>query len=177
MNGRVAALGLAVLLAAAWMGRPDAVSQAVPLAAPPPAAGAALPVHAPRTAQWLAAVHGQPGAETAVPAWTSMAAARVQGDPRSPPLHVSAAPEPGPNAAQLADPDAYRAYEQGQNARTLAAFAAAAEAELPVLRADVERARASGIAPAEIAKVEEKIRQLERMRRAIVEQGALPADQ
>jgi hypothetical protein len=176
MKTQLAALGLALLLGAVWMGRPDTSSRPMPLAAPPPpAARVVRPVDTPRAGQWLAAVPNGPGADAAIPAATSMALARVQGDPRTPPLHVSAVAEAGPSAAQLADRDAYRAYEQGQQARTLAAFAAATEAELPFLRADVERARASGIPPAEIAKVEEKIRELERMRRAIVEDGALPA--
>lgn len=177
MKTQFAALALVLLVGAVWMGRPDTSVRPMPLAAPPPPPRAIRPVETPRAAQWLAAVPGGHGAGAAVPASASMALARVQGDSRTPPLHIAAVAEPGPSAAQLADPDAYRAYEQGQHARTLAAFAAAAQAELPVLRADVERARASGIAPADIAKVEEKIRRLERMRRAILEQGGVPADQ
>lgn len=173
MKGRAVALGLVLLLGAAFMARPDAARRAMPLAAPPPPANIVLPVYAQGTGQWLGAVPGRQ--DGGVPAATSMAAARVHGDPRSPPLQVRAVAEPGPSAAQLADPDAYRAYEQGQHARTLAAFAAATEAELPTLRADVARARAGGIAAADIAKVEEKILRLERLRRAIVEQRAVPA--
>jgi hypothetical protein len=101
-----------------------------------------------------------------------MADARLHGDPRTPPLARTAAAGAGPSAAQLADPQAYRAYQAGQDARVMAAFASAAQLEVPRLQADVERARTSGIPEAQIARVEEKIRRLEQLRREIA--GAPP---
>lgn len=104
-------------------------------------------------------------------AWTSLAQAREHGDERAPPIERTApgAARLAPTAAELADPAAYQQYERGREARVLAAYAAAAQAELPKLRADVERARQAGIAPERIAKVEEKIRRIEAQRQAIVE--------
>lgn len=153
----------------AWPGPPDA-------AAPPPApdrsplsAAGAQPAPA-AGMQWMAAV---PQAAPDTPAWVSMAEARRDGDPRAPPLQVAPRQDSGPTPAQLADPNAYREFEQGRDARMLAAYAAAVEAEVPRLRADVARARASGISPAEIAKVEAKIARLENLRRGIVEKGTV----
>ncbi|MES2018509.1 MAG: hypothetical protein V4484_18625 [Pseudomonadota bacterium] len=157
MKGAVIAGVLA--MGAAWTLWPqhDTVPQPVQAAMPVPLAA---PVRS-EGAQWMAALP----AET--PAWASMAEARAHGDARSPPLQVSSVAAPAPSAALLADHDAYRLHEQGQQARVDAAFAAAVDELLPQLRADVERGRAAGISNAEIVKVEQKILRLERMRRAI----------
>ena len=96
------------------------------------------------------------------------------GNDRAPPLQEDTFRRTAPTAAQLADPAAYRAFEKNQHARVLAAFAAAAETELPKLKADVERARLAGIPPEQIAKVEKKIQRLEATRRAIAETGTVP---
>lgn len=101
-------------------------------------------------------------------AWLSMSEARVHGDSRSPPVRHDQEESAPPTAAELADPQAYRRYEQGQHARMLGAYANAAQAELPRLRADVERGRAAGIAPERIAKLEEKIRRIEQQRQLIL---------
>ncbi|MDM5182090.1 hypothetical protein PO883_33500, partial [Massilia sp. DJPM01] len=114
-------------------------------------------------AEWL----GELARSAPVPAWDSMADARRHGDARMPPLAPSTRAGSGPSAALLADPQAYRAYEARQDARVLAAFASAAELEVPRLQADVERARAAGIPAAQIARVEAKIRRLEQLRREI----------
>jgi len=106
-------------------------------------------------------------------AWQSMAEARVRGDERAPPLQAPAARETGPTPAQLADPAAYRDFEQGRNAEVMRSYAAAVASEVPRLRADVERARAAGIAPQEIAKVEAKIARLEKLRKSIIETGTV----
>jgi len=163
-------------LCGAWFAWPRAEPQRAPGATQ---TVAAAPIAAHATASessmpWLAPVAASRQGES--PAWVSMAEARLHGDERAPPLHVQLAPAPGPTAAQLADPAAYRTYEKDQHARTLAAFAAAAETEVKSLRADVERARLAGIAPGEIAKVEKKIRRLEKLRRGIVEHGEVGPD-
>ncbi len=177
MRFLIVVVSVTLVLGAAWMIGPGADRLPLPVLAPPSVAAAiAMQGRGAPPAQWLAAVPGGQGRADPVPAWTSMAEARAHGDPRSPPLQRSAAADPAPGAAQLADPVAYHAYEQSQHARALAAFAVAADDELPRLRADVARARAAGIAPADIVKVEQKIRRLEQLRNAIVEQGAVPVD-
>lgn len=100
-------------------------------------------------------------------AWLSMADAREHGDARTPPLQRDEARTP-PTAAELADPQAYQQYQQGQQLRVLGAFAGAAAAELPRLQADLERGRAAGLPTEQIAKVEEKIRRIEQQRRRIL---------
>ncbi|UTY58982.1 hypothetical protein [Massilia sp. erpn] len=101
-------------------------------------------------------------------AWLSLAQAREHGDARTPPIVRDAEAQAAPDANQLADHKAYQKFEGSQHARLLASYASAAEAELPRLRADVERARAAGIPEQEIAKVVEKIRLIEQTRKEIV---------
>lgn len=79
------------------------------------------------------------------------------GDPRSPPVVHSIAPAILASPDELANPKAYQQYEARQNMRLYSSFIDAAQAEVPRLQADVARARAVGIAPAEISKVEQKI--------------------
>ncbi|MFB9246389.1 hypothetical protein IV454_11440 [Massilia antarctica] len=164
---------LVVAAGAAWLALPQAGVPAAALAERPaaaPATAQAPPVRAVQAAGagWL----GEVPRSAPSPAWESMADARRHGDPHTPPLAPAALPGSGPSAAQLADPQAYRAYEARQEARVLAAFASAAELEVPRLQADVERARAAGISAAQIARVEEKIRRLQQLRREIA--GPLP---
>ncbi|MBJ7311232.1 hypothetical protein ACFOLJ_27575 [Rugamonas sp. CCM 8940] len=175
--------GLAGLLlagAVAWWSWPPHAG-VMPLA--PSAAqggGAALAGAAPASAaggQWFGAMadDGQELKRVPLPpiegnrsAWLSMAEAREHGDQRTPPLQRDEAAPERASAAQLADPEAYRQYEQGQKQRMLSAYVTAAESELPALRADVERARAAGLPAADIAKVEEKIRRIEEQRRLVI---------
>ena len=152
----------------AWPAAPPAPGTAAAAALPPASASPAAPAQTGRA--WLSALPDTP--ET--PAWRSMAEARDHGDPRSPPLQEERELRAAPTPAQLADPAAYRQFEQSRHAQVLASFAAAAQAELPRLKADVERARLAGIPAADIAKVERKIERMERVRRAIVEKGAVP---
>lgn len=174
MKGAAALCILA--MCGAWLAWPHAEPRRAPRATQT-AVGA--PIAARATASessmpWLAPVAATRQGEA--PAWVSMAEARVHGDERAPPIQAQRAPDPGPTAAQLADPAAYRAYEKDQHARTLAAFAVAAETQVRSLRADVDRARLAGIAPGEIAKVEKKIQRLEKLRRGIVEHGEVGPD-
>ncbi|SFM69882.1 hypothetical protein [Rugamonas rubra] len=173
--------GLLLLGAAAWWSWPQQAVLA-PLASSgaardgaAPAAGAAAGSAA--AGQWFAAIADDERELKRVPlpplegnrsAWLSMAEAREHGDSRTPPLQRDEAPAQRASAAQLADPQAYRQYEQGQKQRMLGAYVAAADSELPALRADVERARAAGLPAADIAKVEEKIRRIEEQRRIVV---------
>jgi len=172
MKAAILAVVAAAVVGAGWLAWPDppqvVASAPAPHPAPAPATGK-QPAPA-AGMQWMAAV---PQAAADTPAWVSMAEARRDGDPRAPPLLAAPRHDSGPTPAQLADPNAYREFEKGRDARMLAAYAAAVEDEVPRLRADVARARASGIAPEEIAKVEAKIARLENLRRGIVEKGTV----
>ena len=114
--------------------------------------------------------------EPAEPAAYSMAMARENGDARAPPLQRDA-PSDAASAAELADPKAYQQYETRQTMKLYAGFVRAAEADLPRLRDDIERGRQAGIAPEEIAKVEEKVRRIEAMRAQLLAEnpGLAPA--
>ncbi|HEY0062726.1 MAG TPA: hypothetical protein VGC21_11435 [Telluria sp.] len=167
---KLAASCLFLLVAACWLADRSA-APAAPVASAAPRPTAVEPAAAPAARlQWMAAM---PEEQAATPAWQSMAAARQHGDERAPPIAAPAPPVAGPTPAQLADPAAYQRYEQGQNARVLANYAAAVGEELPRLRADVERARAMGIPAQDIAKVEAKIFRLEKLKKSIVETGAV----
>ncbi|MDQ1814513.1 hypothetical protein RBA41_14475 [Massilia sp. CCM 9210] len=166
---------LVVAAGASWLARPHAAAPAAPLADSAGVPSVAAPPQAARDAQSAGAGwFGEVPRAAPVPAAESMADARRHGDARTPPLAPSTAAGTGPSAAQLADPRAYQAYQAGQDARVLAAFANAAQLEVPRLQADVERARAAGIPAAQIARVEEKIRRLEQLRHEIVNPAQLP---
>lgn len=182
MKGGALLAALVVAAAASLLARPPARSPSAPAAAVPAIATAPdpAPLHAGAASAVQAAGpgwFGQLPSAAVVPASDSMADARLHGDARTPPLvRPVSVPAAGPNAAQLADPQAYRAYQAGQDARVMAAFASAAQLEVPRLQADVERARASGIPADQIAKVEEKIRRLEQLRRDVANPGARSPD-
>ncbi|RSZ56964.1 hypothetical protein HF313_05120 [Massilia atriviolacea] len=176
MKGGALLAALVVAAAASLLARPPAPapapSSAAREAAPVPPAAAA-PAQAGATVQpagggWF----GDVPRSAPIAASVSMADARLHGDARTPPLARQAPAGAGPSPAQLADPQAYRAYQAGQEARVKAAFASAVVLEVPRLQADVERARASGIPAAQIARVEAKIRRLEQLRSEIADPGS-----
>lgn len=144
-------------VAAAAQVRSAAVAPTAPLL---PAAGAPAPAEG----DGLHRVPVPP-VDSRTPAWISMAQARESGDGRAPPIQ-HAAPAEHPDAALLADHDAYAAYELAQKERLAAAYVQAAAPELASLRADLERGREAGIPPEELARVEEKIRRIEQQRQA-----------
>jgi hypothetical protein len=109
-----------------------------------------------------------PPVDSSRPAWISMADARENGDPRTPPIQRDAETRDAPSAAELADPQAYQRYENSQHARLLGNFVAAAATELPRLQADLERGRAAGIPQEQLAKVEEKIARIQKLSADIV---------
>lgn len=97
----------------------------------------------------------------------SMAATRLHGDPEAPPIARDPMARELPSPVELAGPKAYQAYEARQTQRVYAAYVRAVDDELPRLKNDIARGRAMGIAPEEIAKAEEKARQLEKMRASL----------
>lgn len=149
---------------------PDAGAGAVAPGTPATAAPAPLPAvpvalaAAPGAGDGLRRVPIPP-VDTRAPAWISMAQSRESGDDRAPPLERSA-PAGHPDAALLADHDAYAAYQLAQNQRLAEAYVQAAKPELAKLHADIERGREAGIAPEQLAHVAEKIRRIELQRKA-----------
>lgn len=167
-----ALLGAAALAWYAWPAAGDSAGQP---GAPPAASATSAAAPAGDRQQWMQALadHPQqepervplPPVDSSAPAWLSMAEARENGDPRTPPVaHDDPATRAQATAGQLADPQAYRQFEQGRHARMLSSFADAARDEVPRLRADLERGRAAGVPEGELAKMEEKIRRIEALR-------------
>ncbi|MGO4377173.1 hypothetical protein [Pseudoduganella sp. RAF53_2] len=162
------AVGALAVAAAIWAGLPEgelapadpvaAAEPPAPAAPPPPPAG---PPGVPLAQQKQPARAPVPAVDTSNPAWLSMAKARDEGDPRTPPLQHDAALQPQPDPAQLADPKAYRDFERAQHEQMLASFVGASGAEVDRLRTDLERGRAEGVSPEQLAKAEEKIRRIE----------------
>lgn len=144
---------------------PQAASQAQIMAWPhainatPPLAQAATP-----------ADQGSPllPVDASAPAHWSMADARENGDARMPPVQRS---DPGeaPTAWELENPDKYRDYEARQQMRLYGEYVQAASQAAPALRNDIERGRAEGIGPEQIAKAEEKLRRIEAARVGLLE--------
>jgi hypothetical protein len=173
--GRKPLLGLALLAlgAVAWLMWPQADQTAPQVSASAVAAATqqqASASAATRAAPWPPVLQDAEAALQRVPlqpvdqsqsATQSLARAHENGDARTPPLKHAQDQTPAATAAELADPKAYQRYEERQNLRLYAAFNQAATAALPKLRDDIERGRAAGIAPEQIAKVEEKVRRIE----------------
>ncbi|MDW5415767.1 hypothetical protein R6242_04175 [Iodobacter sp. CM08] len=146
------------------------------ISAPPQAqqtASTATPRQSIAASDWLKRFYPDAGntQQAAPPAYIaaaeSMADARINGDPRTPPIIRSNNSEAA-TPAELADHPAYKQYEARQNLRELAAFSAAVPEKIRQLREDINRGRAAGIAPELIAGQEEKVLQLEEMRSQLI---------
>lgn len=92
-----------------------------------------------------------------------LADALRNGDERSPPIVADALPIERATAAELADPAAYRRYEQRSQAKLYRAFEQEAVIALNDIDRDIQRGRAAGLSPEQIAEGEEKQRRLEAM--------------
>lgn len=173
---------VAVLVAGRWLTASPAASAPVDAAA-----SAGGPVPAPHPGQQLPPgdVAPAPLAGTDVPlpelpaasvdAAESMREAMEKGDPLAPPV-VRDAPREQPTAAELADPRAYQEYEARQSQRLYNQYVRSANSEIPRLQADIERARAAGLPPEQIAEGEEKLRRIQAMRDQLqAEKGATGA--
>lgn len=111
--------------------------------------------------------------ESTVDAGESMKKALEKGDPAAPPVQRDATAREKPTAAEMADPKAYHEYEARQNQRLYNQYVKAADSEIPRLQADIARARAAGLSPAQIAEGEEKLRRIQAMRDQLqAEKGA-----
>jgi hypothetical protein len=142
--------------------RASAASMPGPPPAPAlPSASEAKPELPPSSAPALPAssVASQPLA----PAHWSMADARVNGDPRTPPLHRATPESPSPSW-QLSDHEGYRRRELANDRAVQRAFVEAANAELPKLEQWLALGRAQGVSAGQLAVAEEKIRRLKEQR-------------
>ena len=138
-----------------------------------PAASAPDPQPAPASASVAAQVAVPPATPAALPsplasdalqpAHWSMADARVNGDPRTPPLH-RAAPEAQTPVWQLSDHEGHLRRELDEHRAIQQAFVEAANAELPKLEQWLALGRAQGVSAEQLAVAEEKIRRLKAQR-------------
>ncbi|WP_416763012.1 hypothetical protein ACNI65_10960 [Roseateles sp. So40a] len=125
-----------------------------------------------------ASAPGAPASATGeVPAAWTLAEARTAGDERTPPLQRAAAEAQTP-AWQLDDRNAYARREQDRHQSVQRAFVDAAERELPLIDQQIERGRAMGLSPEQLAIGEEKRRRIAemqaRMRASLAASGASP---
>lgn len=164
---------LLLLALAGWYFWPEELADA-PTGLPAAGAGAApagLVTNWPasRIAEADAAPQRVPLTPLAPPlaAVTSLADARERGDERAPPIVRSSDGEQA-TPAELADPQAYGRYEARQHLRLLSAYVREADQAVPKLRADIERGRAAGIPPQQIAQAEEKARRIAALRAALL---------
>ncbi len=104
------------------------------------------------------------------PAAQSMALAREQGDPRSPPIKRRADTAEPPKAADLESGDAFNAYEQRMSMKTYQNFIQAADAEIPKIQAQIQQGQSMGISPDRLAVGQEKLQRLQNMRAQLLAQ-------
>ncbi len=150
-------------------------------AAAPSSAAAASEAASAASSAVSAAAASAPGALASatgeVPAAWSLAEARTAGDERAPPLQRAAAEAATP-AWQLDDRNAYARREQDRHQSVQRAFVDAADRELPLIDQQIERGRAMGLSPEQLAIGEEKRRRIAemqaRMRASLAASGAAP---
>lgn len=90
------------------------------------------------------------------------------GDSRTPPLARSDDLREMPSAAELADPALYQQYEQRQNQKVYASFAAAASDKINELERMIARAEAEGLPPEQIDEGRRKLEGLRNQRDEIL---------
>lgn len=167
MKHLLIAVAVLVVLLVAWaVMRPADAPLPFALPDPPPAApvGDGMPLPATPTAATGDAPAGEyDDIELDEEAIASLRGGILFGDPRTPPIERSPAGERA-SAEELADPALYAEYETRQEKKLKRAYVIEAEKYVAQLRSDVERGRAGGIPPDEIAKVEKKIKGIEEMR-------------
>lgn len=162
-----AALTLAVLLLVAWMlVRPAAplpvadIGAAAAPATPLPAEGPPKIPAGPQEPEMppeLASIPLDPDAIA------SLRGARVFGDPRTPPIERSP-PQEQATPDEIADPEKYASFEMRQERKVKRTYVIESEKFVAQLQDDIQRGKAMGIPPDEIAKVEQKIKGIQEMR-------------
>lgn len=94
--------------------------------------------------------------------------AREQGDSRAPPIGGNGATEERPTDDELDDPALYLQYETRQQRQLYRGYVQASDEKIRTLKSMVERARAEGMDPEEIAVGEEKIRRIQAMKEELL---------
>jgi hypothetical protein len=95
---------------------------------------------------------------------SSMAAARLYGDHRTPPIERSAKTRVMPTQQELDNPDLYSEYEARNKPKVYKSFYRASEKKLEMMEALVEQGRKNGASEKNIREGEEKIAAMKAMR-------------
>ena len=108
----------------------------------------------------------------------SMADARVNGDPRTPPIVRSTVEREMPTPEELADPDLYQEYESRQNQKVYRSFYSASKNKLVEMEKLMEQARSQGVSDDKLREGEEKIAKMKAMREKLAQTyDDLPSEQ
>ncbi|HET8730857.1 MAG TPA: hypothetical protein VFM34_07095 [Moraxellaceae bacterium] len=169
MVGALIAVAVVVVIAGRLLMGEGSPAEAAATSRPMTAAPQQLPVLPPSGTPVPTVPAGHDSPLPPVPVSTvdaadSMKEAYEHGDPSAPPVVRDTVGREPPTAAELADPKAYQRYEERQNQHLYNEYVKAADSEVPRLQADIERARAAGLPPEEIAKGEEKLRRIQAMK-------------
>jgi len=99
----------------------------------------------------------------------SLADARINGDPRTPPIARSAIEREMPTLEELADPDLYQEYETRQNQKVYRSFYSASKNKLVEMEKLMEQARSQGVSEDKLREGEEKIAKMKAMREKLAQ--------
>ncbi len=99
----------------------------------------------------------------------SLADARVNGDPRTPPIVRSSIEREMPTPDELADPELYQEYETRQNQKVYRSFYNASKNKLIEMEALMEKARSQGVPEDKLLEGEEKIVKMKAMREKLAQ--------
>ena len=99
----------------------------------------------------------------------SLADARINGDPRTPPMARSAIEREMPTLEELADPDLYQEYETRQNQKVYRSFYSASKNKLVEMEKLMEQARSQGVSEDKLREGEEKIAKMKAMREKLAQ--------
>ncbi len=99
----------------------------------------------------------------------SMADARINGDPRTPPMVRTTVEREMPTPEELADPDLYQEYESRQNQKVYRSFYSASKNKLVEMEKLMEQARSQGVSEDKLREGEEKIAKMKAMREKLAQ--------
>jgi len=99
----------------------------------------------------------------------SLADARINGDPRTPPIVRSTIEREMPTPEELADPDLYQEYEIRQNQKVYRSFYSASKNKLVKMEKLMEQARSQGVSEDKLREGEEKIAKMKAMREKLAQ--------
>lgn len=97
----------------------------------------------------------------------SLADARLNGDPRTPPIVRSTVEREMPTSEELADPELYQEYETRQNQKVYRSFYSASKNKLAEMEKLMEQARSQGVPDDKLREGDEKIAKMKAMRKKL----------